>query len=245
MGYFQTWFNNGDNSCCDHSCHIPHSIHVSNLDIFVGSFVDDPLHYRSNMVLNQLRPVVIAVILFTVLLGILYPLMVTGIAQIFFNPQANGSLITLNERVIGSVLIGQNFTSPNYFWGRPSTTSGSPYSAFDPEKQTGSSGSNLGPLSKKLVEDIQSRVNTTKHENPNVKRQIPVDLVTASGSGLDPNISLEAALYQVPRISQARGVSEENLIWIINRNIEYPYLDFLGQSYVNVLKLNLALDDLQ
>ena len=197
------------------------------------------------MVLKQVRPVIVAIILFTILLGILYPLMVTGIAQVFFNSQANGSLISHNEKVIGSELIGQNFSSPKYFWGRPSSTSGSPYSAFDQEKQTGSSGSNLGPLSKTLVEDIQNRVNTMKLENPDAEMQIPVELVTSSGSGLDPNISLAAAYYQVPRIVQARGVSEESLIRIINRNIEYPILNFLGQSYVNVLRLNLALDDLQ
>ncbi len=197
------------------------------------------------MVLKQVRPVIVAIILFTILLGILYPLMVTGLAQVFFNSQANGSLISQNEKVIGSELIGQNFSSPKYFWGRPSSTSGSPYSAFDPEKQTGSSGSNLGPLSKTLVEDIQNRVNTMKLENPDAEMQIPVELVTSSGSGLDPNISLAAAYYQVPRIVQARGVSKESLIRIINRNIEYPILNFLGQSYVNVLRLNLALDDLQ
>ncbi len=197
------------------------------------------------MVLKQVRPVIVAIILFTILLGMLYPLMVTGLAQVFFNSQANGSLISQNEKVIGSELIGQNFSSPKYFWGRPSSTSGSPYSAFDPEKQTGSSGSNLGPLSKTLVEDIQNRVNTMKLENPDAEMQIPVELVTSSGSGLDPNISLAAAYYQVPRIVQARGVSKESLIRIINRNIEYPILNFLGQSYVNVLRLNLALDDLQ
>lgn len=197
------------------------------------------------MVLNQLRPVVISIFLFTILLGIIYPLMVTGIAQVLFNFQANGSLIIRNGRAIGSELIGQNFTSPSYFWGRPSSTKGSPYSAFNPEQLTGSLGSNLGPLSKSLVDVIKIRVNSMKNENPGVNLQIPVDLVTASGSGLDPNISLDAALYQVPRVARARGLSEENLILIINRNVEFPYLDFLGQSFVNVLKLNLALDDLQ
>lgn len=197
------------------------------------------------MVIKQLRPALTAFILLTILLGILYPLTITAIAQGVFPAQANGSLISKNGGVVGSELIGQNFTSSKYFWGRPSATSGSPYSAFDPTNLTGSSGSNLGPLSKTLIDSVQQRVSVLKAANPDAEAQIPVDLVTASGSGLDPDISLASAYYQVPRVAQARGTSESDIIEIINNNIENESLAFLGLSYVNILKLNIILDDLQ
>jgi K+-transporting ATPase KdpC subunit len=191
------------------------------------------------------RPAVTLFLIFTALLGIVYPLLITAVSQVAFNNQANGSLIYKNGVGVGSALIGQDFHSLKYFWSRPSATSNSPYSPFDPSKLTGSSGSNLGPLSKTLITEVQARVDHLHALQPGNNDPIPVDLVTSSGSGLDPHISVSAAYYQVPRVSLARGMSESDLKKIVEAHVENKFLGFLGLSYVNVLGLNLALDDIQ
>lgn len=195
--------------------------------------------------INQLRSAFTIFGLLTLLTGILYPLAVTGIAQAVFPFQANGSLIEKNTMVIGSQLIGQDFTGPQYFWGRPSATPGSPYNAFDPVALTGSSGSNLGPLSRTLFESVQSRVESLRAADPGNNLQIPVDLVTSSASGLDPHISIEAAYFQVPRVAHARGLSEPEVFTLVNRYTEGRQFGFLGEPRINVLLLNIALDGIQ
>ncbi|MGB8251960.1 MAG: potassium-transporting ATPase subunit KdpC [Anaerolineaceae bacterium] len=195
--------------------------------------------------INQLRSAFTLFGLLTLLTGILYPLAVTGIAQAVFPFQANGSLIEKNTMIIGSQLIGQDFTGPQYFWGRPSATPGSPYNAFDPVALTGSSGSNLGPLSRTLFESVQSRVESLQAAEPGNNLQIPVDLVTSSASGLDPHISIEAAYFQVPRVARARGLSEPEVFTLVNRYTEGRQFGFLGEPRVNVLLLNIALDGIQ
>jgi K+-transporting ATPase KdpC subunit len=194
---------------------------------------------------NQFRPLITVFVFLTVLTGVVYPLFVTGLSQMFFPLQANGSLIQQNGNVAGSKLIGQFFSGDQYFWGRPSATEGSPYTPFDGEKLTGSSGSNLGPLSQTLVNTVQNRVETLLNADPGNTTLIPIDLVTASGSGLDPNISVSAAIYQVPRVARARGLSEETVIALVDQFIENRQFGLLGEPRVNVLKLNLALDGIQ
>jgi K+-transporting ATPase ATPase C chain len=193
---------------------------------------------------QQLRPAIVLFILFVLLTGVLYPLAVTGVAQVAFSFQANGSLIENNGILFGSQLIGQSFTGLQYFWGRPSATSGSPNNAFDPVALTGSSGSNLGPLSRFLVATVQARIEKLRAADPGNKLQIPVDLVTASASGLDPHISLAAAYYQVPRVARIRGMSEADVIALVVQFTEDRQLGFLGEPRVNVLLLNLALDEI-
>jgi K+-transporting ATPase ATPase C chain len=195
--------------------------------------------------IRQLRPALVLFALMTLLTGVFYPLVVTGIAQLAFPSQANGSLIRNSGNLIGSRLIGQYFTSPKYFWGRLSATNGSPYTAFDPAILTGSSGSNLGPLSQTLVENIQQRVDALHAADPGNVLPIPVDLVTASASGLDPHISVAAAMYQLPRVARARGMSEAVLSDLIAKYTESGVFGFLGEPGVNVLLLNLALDAIQ
>jgi K+-transporting ATPase KdpC subunit len=195
--------------------------------------------------IRQLRPAFSIFGLLTFLAGVLYPLLVTGIAQLVFPFQANGSLIEINSVMHGSRLIGQNFTGSQYFWGRPSATPGSPYNAFDPVNLIGSSGSNLGPLSPSLFESVQNRVDLLKSSDPGNPLIIPIDLVTYSASGLDPHISLEAAYYQVPRVACERGLSEQDVIELVNRHKETRQFGFLGEPRVNVLLLNIALDGLQ
>jgi K+-transporting ATPase ATPase C chain len=195
--------------------------------------------------IRQLRPALVLFALMTLLTGVFYPLVVTGIAQLAFPSQANGSLIRNSGNLIGSRLIGQYFTSPKYFWGRLSATNGSPYTAFDPATLTGSSGSNLGPLSQTLVENVQQRVDTLHAADPGNVLPIPVDLVTASASGLDPHISVAAAMYQLPRVARARGMSEAVLSDLIAKYTESGVFGFLGEPGVNVLLLNLALDAIQ
>jgi K+-transporting ATPase ATPase C chain len=192
--------------------------------------------------LKQLRPAIVSLLLITLITGVVYPLVVTGIAQVVFPSQANGSLIIKDGKAVGSELIGQQFDDPKYFWGRLSATGAFPYNAFNAETLTGSSGSNYGPLNKALLDAVKARVDTLKAADPANTAPIPVDLVTASGSGLDPHISVAAALYQVSRVAKARGMSDANVRALVEKYTEGRQLGFLGEPRVNVLELNLALD---
>ena len=187
----------------------------------------------------QLRPAIVILALFTLMTSVLYPLAVTGLAQVIFPWRANGSLIERNGQVIGSELIGQAFDDPRYFWGRPSATAPFPYNA------AASSGSNLGPTNPALEEAVKARVDALHAADPGNTQPIPVDLVTTSGSGLDPHISVAAALYQVPRVARERGLSGEQVRALVNEHTEDRQFGFLGEPRVNVLKLNLALDEIR
>jgi K+-transporting ATPase ATPase C chain len=181
--------------------------------------------------------------LLTLITGVLYPLLVTGAAQLLFPHQANGSLVLRDGRAVGSELIGQSFDDPRYFWGRLSATGAFPYNAFDAETLTGSSGSNYGPLNPALLEAAQARIDALRAADRGNAAPIPVDLVTASGSGLDPHISVAAALYQVPRVARARGLDESTVRTLVDEHTEGRQVAFLGEPRVNVLLLNLALDE--
>jgi len=195
---------------------------------------------------SQLRPAFFMLLIFTVVTGVIYPLVVTGIAQVVFPHQANGSLImTKDGKAVGSELIGQQFDDPKYFWGRLSATGAFPYNAFNAETLTGSSGSNYGPLNQALLDAVQARVDALKTADPGNTLPIPVDLVTASGSGLDPHISIAAAQYQLHRVAQARGLSDEQVQTLVNQYTKGRQFGFLGEPTVNVLELNLALDGLK
>lgn len=194
---------------------------------------------------SQIRPALVTLLFFTLLTGLVYPLIVTGIAQVAFPSQANGSLILKDKEVVGSKLIGQPFDDPKYFWGRPSATGTFPYNAFNTENLTGSSGSNYGPLNQALLDAVQARVEALKAVDPINAAPIPVDLVTASGSGLDPHISVAAALYQVSRVAKARGMGQDTVRALVDQYTEERQLGFLGELRVNVLLLNRALDGIQ
>jgi K+-transporting ATPase ATPase C chain len=197
------------------------------------------------MVLRQLRPAFLMLLIFTLVTGVIYPLLVTGIVQVAFPHQANGSLIVIDGKTYGSELIGQQFDDPAYFWGRLSATGTFPYNAFNSENLTGSSGSNYGPMNPALLEMVQARVDALKAADPDNTAPIPVDLVTSSGSGLDPHISVAAAQYQVSRVAEARGMSEEEVQALVDQYTQGRQFGFLGEPRVNVLLLNLALDGLQ
>lgn len=188
---------------------------------------------------NILRPALVLFTVLTVVTGVAYPLVVTGAAQALFPSQAAGSLILRDGKPIGSELIGQNFSDPKNFWGRPSATGPMPYNA------TASSGSNQGPLNPALVDAVKGRVEALKAADPGNTAPVPVDLVTASASGLDPHISPAAARYQVARVAKARSVPVEKVRQLVEQQTETPLLGFLGESRVNVLRLNLALETLQ
>lgn len=192
--------------------------------------------------LSQLRPSLVIFLLLTVITGVIYPLAVTGIAQVVFPFQANGSLIVIDGKNLGSELIGQQFDDPKYFWGRLSAIGTFPYNTFNAENMTASSGSNYGPLNPALKKAVQARIDALKAASPSNVAPIPVDLVTASGSGLDPHISVAAAYYQIPRVAKARGLSEAAVKTLVDEYTDGRQFGFLGEPRVNVLKLNLALD---
>ena len=194
---------------------------------------------------SQLRPLFITFFLLMFITGVIYPLIVTGLSQAFFSSQANGSTIEKNGKLVGSKLIGQNFTGDKYFWGRPSATSNSPYNAFNADSMTGSSGSNLGPLSQTLIDSVQDRVDFLNNADFKNSSAIPVELVTSSGSGLDPHISIAAAYFQIPRVAQTRGMSEGEIKKVVDQFIESRQFGIFGEPRINVLMLNLALDDIQ
>jgi len=190
------------------------------------------------MFLKHLRIAVISLVLFTLLTGLIYPYAVTGVSQLIFPTKANGSLIQNDGKVAGSVLIGQPFSDPKYFWGRVSATGPYAYNGGS------SSGSNLGPSNSALIDEVKKRVSDLKAADSLNTSPIPVDLVTSSGSGLDPHISVAAALYQVPRVARIRGLKDAEVTSLVDKWTEGRQFGFLGEPRVNVLNLNLALDDL-
>ena len=195
--------------------------------------------------LKELRPALVLLIGLTLITGLLYPLAITGFAQLLFPTQAQGSLIVQDGKVVGSALLGQPFNDPKYFHGRPSATTApdpqdSSKTVEAPYNAANSGGSNLGPTSKALADRITADVERLKAENPSAS--VPVDLVTTSGSGLDPDISPDAAYFQVPRVAKARGLPPERLRALVESQIQGRTLGLFGEPRVNVLKLNLALD---
>jgi K+-transporting ATPase ATPase C chain len=188
---------------------------------------------------SQLKSAVLMLIALSVLTGVVYPLVVTGIAQAGFSSQASGSLIERDGKAVGSALIGQPFSDPKYFWSRPSATGPVPYNA------AASSGSNQGPLNPALADAVRARIEALRQADPDNQAAVPVDLITASGSGLDPHITPAAAAYQVARVAKARGLAADRVQALVAEYTEGRQLGFLGEPRVNVLKLNLALDGLK
>ncbi len=187
----------------------------------------------------NLRPAYTLLLSMVLLTGVIYPVFMTLIGQIFFNYSANGSMIRENDKIVGSELIGQQFSDPKYFWSRPSATSPVPYNA------AASSGANFGQLNPEYIEKVKQRANQLRSDDPGSSIPIPIDLVTASGSGLDPHISILAAQYQIPRIAKVRGISEKKLNELVSNYTYSPILGFIGEPRVNVLLLNRALDHQQ
>lgn len=185
-----------------------------------------------------IRPAIILFLIMTVLTGVIYPFAVTGVAQLLFRDQANGSLVVVDGHPVGSRVIGQSFSDPKYFWSRPSATSPQPYNAV------ASSGSNQGPLNPALLEAIKARIDALKAADPTNTLPVPVDLVTASASGLDPDISIAAARYQAARVAHVRGLAPEAVQSLLDKHAQGRLLGFIGEPRVNVLELNLALDKL-
>jgi K+-transporting ATPase ATPase C chain len=187
--------------------------------------------------MNLTKNLVVAVLMTvvtTVLLGLVYPLVVTGLAQALFRDRANGQLVDRNKQTVGSVIIGQGFAAPGYFHGRASAA-GNGYDA------TSSGGTNLGPTNKKLIDSVKAAVDAARKDNPNA--DVPIDLVTSSASGFDPHVSPDAAMFQVPRVAKARGIAESDLRQFVADRVEGRQLGFLGEPRVNVLMLNLAMDE--
>src|SRR5262245_899544 len=185
---------------------------------------------------THLRPALVALTALTLITGLLYPLMITGLAQVLFPRRANGSLIVIEGKPVGSSLIGQPFDAPKYFWGRLSSTAPFPHNA------AASSGSNLGPTNDALMKTVQARIDALKTADPDNPLPVPVDLVTASGSGLDPHMSPASAAYQVSRVVRARGIEEDKIRQLVSQHTEGRQFGILGEPRVNVLTLNLALD---
>lgn len=194
------------------------------------------INMSSTTRMSYLRPALVLLILLTLITGIAYPLLTTGLAKLMFSQQANGSRVMLGDEVVGSSLIGQNFTQPGYFSGRPSVTADMPYNPM------ASGGSNLAISNPELDKAITERVKSLRQANPTQTGPVPVDLVTASASGLDPQISLEAAYYQAPRIASIRQIPLSEVKQLIDNNVQKATPNFFGESVVNVLKLNMALD---
>lgn len=188
--------------------------------------------------MQLLRHSIVSFALLSVLTGVLYPAAVAGLARLLFPARAAGSLLLREGRVVGSDLIGQPFSEPGHFWGRPSATSTRPYDA------AASAGSNLGPANPVLLEAVRSRIKALREADPGSTQPVPVDLVTASGSGLDPHLSPAAALYQIPRVARARGLPVERVRSLVLDSIEGRTLGVLGERRINVLRLNLALEEL-
>ncbi len=186
---------------------------------------------------QQILPGIRIKLFMTLILGVIYPLAITGISQVLFPHQANGSLVTVGGKTVGSELIGQNFAKPEYFQPRPSAAGNDGYDA------TSSSGSNYGPTNQKLVDRVKASIDKFRKDNPDFKGPLPADLVTASASGLDPHISPDSAAAQLQRVAKARGVSPDQVNQLVAQLTEGPDLGVLGESRVNVLKLNMALDE--
>jgi len=194
---------------------------------------------RRTSPLAALRPALVLFLLLTLLTGFIYPLLVTGVARVLFPHQAAGSLLMREGRVVGSQLIGQSFSDPRYFWSRPSATTPQPYNG------TSSGGSNLGPLNPTLLAAVTARIAALRAADPGNRSPVPIDLVTASASGLDPEISVAAANYQAARVARARGLAPERVQGLIAQHTEGSLLGVIGEPRVNVLELNLALDALK